>query len=111
MISLNRFNGIEEILMINIHHPFDDKLVLLWAFLLDLYSPTYSCHFMNVWLADCPAEKEKGYCGLLNLFISNACAVRATYSFLYVVHGLSQSLRFLPRDCMLGERDWVFISY
>ena len=34
---------------------------------------------------------------LLNLFISNACAVRATYSFLYVGHGLSQSLRFLHR--------------
>ena len=29
--------------------------------------------------------------------ISNACAVRATYSFLYVDHGLSQSLRFLPK--------------
>ena len=26
---------------------------------------------------------------LLNLFISNACAVRATYNFLYVDHGLS----------------------
>ena len=37
------------------------------------------------------------YCGLLNLFICNACAVRATYSFLYVDHGLSQSLRFLPK--------------
>ena len=38
------------------------------------------------------------YCGLLNLFICNACAVRATYSFLYVDHGdhgLSQSLRLL----------------
>ena len=46
-----------------------------------------------------------------NLFISNACAVRATYSFLYVVHGFSQSLRFLPRDRRLGEGDWVFISY
>ena len=37
------------------------------------------------------------YCGLLNQFICNACAVRATYSFLYVDHGLSQSLRFLPK--------------
>ena len=35
------------------------------------------------------------YCGLLNLFICNACALRATYSFLYVDHGLSQGLRFL----------------
>ena len=35
--------------------------------------------------------------GLLNLFISNACAVRTTYSFLYADHGLSQSLRFLPK--------------
>ena len=26
---------------------------------------------------------------LLNLFISNACAVRVTYNFLYVDHGLS----------------------
>ena len=34
---------------------------------------------------------------LIELFISNACAVRATYSFLYVDHGLSQSLRFLPK--------------
>ena len=36
---------------------------------------------------------------LLNylVFISNACAVRATYSFLYVDPGLSQSLRFLPK--------------
>ena len=34
---------------------------------------------------------------LLNLFISNACAVRVTYNFLYVDHGLSQSLRFLPK--------------
>ena len=37
------------------------------------------------------------YCGLLNLFICNACAVRATYNFLYVDHGLSKSLRFLPK--------------
>ena len=34
---------------------------------------------------------------LIELFISNACAVQATYSFLYVDHGLSQSLRFLPK--------------
>ena len=34
---------------------------------------------------------------LIELFFSNACAVRATYSFLYVDHGLSQSLRFLPK--------------
>ena len=34
---------------------------------------------------------------LIELFISNAFAVRATYSFLYVDHGLSQSLRFLPK--------------
>ena len=37
------------------------------------------------------------YCGLLNLFICDACAIRATYSFLYVDHGLSQSLSFLPK--------------
>ena len=37
------------------------------------------------------------YCGLLNLFICNACALRATYSFLYVDHGLSLSLRFLSK--------------
>ena len=37
------------------------------------------------------------YWGLLYLFICNACAVRATYSFLYVDQGLSQSLRFLPK--------------
>ena len=37
------------------------------------------------------------YCGFLNLFICNACAVRSTYSFLHVDHGLSQSLRFLPK--------------
>ena len=37
------------------------------------------------------------FCGLLNIFICNACAVRATYSFLYIDHGLSQSLRFLPK--------------
>ena len=36
------------------------------------------------------------YCGLLNLFICNACAVRVTYN-LNVDHGLSQSLRFLPK--------------
>ena len=24
------------------------RMVLLWDLLLDLYSPTYSCHFMNV---------------------------------------------------------------
>ena len=40
---------------------------------------------------------------LLNLFISNACTVRATYNFLYVDHGLS-SVSF-PRDRRLGERD------
>ena len=34
---------------------------------------------------------------LIELFISKACAVQATYSFLYVDHGLSQSLRFLPK--------------
>ena len=34
---------------------------------------------------------------MLLRLISNACAVRATYSFLYVAHGLSQSLRFLPK--------------
>ena len=45
------------------------------------------------------------YCGLLNLFICNACAVRATYSFLYVDHGLSQSLRFLPKGSQARERD------
>ena len=39
------------------------------------------------------------YCGLLNLFICNACAVQATYSFLYVDHRLSQSL--IPKDCRL----------
>ena len=43
---------------------------------------------------------------LLNLFISNVCAVRATYNFLYVNHGLSQraSVSF-PRDRRLGKRD------
>jgi hypothetical protein len=40
---------------------------------------------------------------------ANACAVRSTYSFLYVWHGLSQSLRFLPKDRRLGERDWHII--
>ena len=40
------------------------------------------------------------YCGFLNLFICNACAVRATYSFLHVDHGLSQSLRFLPKGSL-----------
>ena len=45
------------------------------------------------------------YCGFLNLFICNACAVRSTYSFLYVDHGLSQSLRFLPKGSQaLGTR-------
>ena len=34
---------------------------------------------------------------LIEPFISNACAVRATYNFLYVDRGLSQSLRFLPK--------------
>ena len=43
------------------------------------------------------------YCGLLNLFICNACAIRATYSFLYVDHGLSQSLRFLPMGSQARE--------
>ena len=47
---------------------------------------------------------------LIELFISNACAVRATYSFLYADHGLSQSLRFLPkgsqaRGTRLPERE------
>ena len=42
------------------------------------------------------------YCGLLNLFICNACAVRVTYSFLYVDPGASVSF---PRDRRLGERD------
>ena len=37
------------------------------------------------------------HCDLLNLFISNGCAVWATYSFLYVDHRLSQSLRFFPK--------------
>ena len=36
---------------------------------------------------------------------ANACAVRSTYSFLYVWDGLSRSLRFLPTDRRLGERD------
>ena len=39
------------------------------------------------------------YCGLLNPFICNACAVRATYSFLYVDHGLSQSIDIVDLDC------------
>ena len=47
---------------------------------------------------------------LIELFISNACAVRATYSFLYVDHGLSQSLRFLPKVSQArGTR--LIISY
>ena len=39
---------------------------------------------------------------MLLWLISYACAVRATYSFLYVDHGLSQSLRFLPK----GSQAW-----
>ena len=49
------------------------------------------------------------YYGLLNLFICNTCAVRATYSFLYVDHGVSQSL--IPRDCRLGERDCCLLWF
>ena len=42
---------------------------------------------------------------MLLWLISNACTVRATYSFLYVDHGLSQSLRFLPKGSQaLGLR-------
>jgi hypothetical protein len=48
---------------------------------------------------------------------ANACAVRSTYSFLYVWFGLSQRLRFLPKDRRLGERDcripnlWTYEKY
>ena len=47
---------------------------------------------------------------------ANACAVRSTYSFLYVWFGLSQSLRFLPKDRRLGSdfshwpNDWSSYS-
>ena len=42
------------------------------------------------------------YWRLIELFICNACSVRATYNFLYVDHGLTQSLRFLPK----GSQAW-----
>ena len=49
---------------------------------------------------------------LLNLFISNACTVRATCNFLYVDHGLSQSLRFLPKGSQApGTRLGFAVEY
>ena len=43
---------------------------------------------------------------LLNLFISNACAVRATYNFLYVsITDHPRASVSFPRDRRLGERD------
>ena len=45
---------------------------------------------------------------LIELFISNACAVQATYSFLYVDHGLSQSLRFLPKGSQARGTRLIF---
>ena len=45
------------------------------------------------------------YCGLLNLFICNACAVRATYSFCMSITDYPRASVSFPRDRRLGERD------
>ena len=46
---------------------------------------------------------------LIELFISNACAVRATYSFLYVDHGLSQRPPF-PSQGIAGSGNKIEIG-
>ena len=49
------------------------------------------------------------YCDLLNLFICNACALRATYSVCMSITDYPRASVSFPRDRRLGERDCLSV--